>query len=67
MSTSPLAVSTSIEAALQVGPLVIAGLLYAKRVRTLAIEGRNLVPGWRQACFYAGFVTIALATATRCC
>ena len=61
MSASPFAVSTGIEAALQLGPLAIMGLLYAKRVRTLAIEGRNPVPGWRQACFYSGFVTIAVA------
>lgn len=61
MSASPLAVSTGIEAALQLGPLVIFGLLYAKRVYTLASEARNPVPGWRQACFYAGFVTIAVA------
>ncbi len=56
----PLAVSTAIEAALQLGPLALFGLLYARRVRTLAGEGRP-VPGWRQACFYGGFVTIALA------
>jgi putative membrane protein len=62
MIASPIAVSTSIEAALQLGPLAIFGLLYAKRVRTLASEGHsNPVPGWRQACFYAGFVTIAVA------
>jgi len=62
MIASPIAVSTGIEAALQLGPLAIFGLLYAKRVRTLASEGHsNPVPGWRQACFYAGFVTIAVA------
>ncbi len=57
----PLATSTDIQTALQIGPLVIAGLLYAQRVRALAIEGRNPVPGWRQACFYSGFVVIAAA------
>ncbi len=65
MTVSPIAVSTGIEALLadlgSVGPLVIFGLLYARRVRTLAIEDRNPVPGWRQACFYAGFVLIAVA------
>ncbi|HEV3318171.1 MAG TPA: cytochrome c oxidase assembly protein [Solirubrobacteraceae bacterium] len=61
MTVSPIAVSTGIEAALQLGPLAIFGLLYAKRVHTLAVEARNPVPGWRQACFYSGFVTIALA------
>jgi putative membrane protein len=60
MHALPLAVSTDIEAALQLGPLAIVGLLYARRVRTLAGTGHP-VPGWRQACFYAGFVTIAAA------
>ncbi len=56
----PLAVSTGIEAAVQLGPLAILGVLYATRVRTLAGEGHP-VPGWRQGCFYAGFLTIAIA------
>jgi cytochrome c oxidase assembly factor CtaG len=58
--TPPLAVSTGISTALQLGPLAIVGLLYARRARTLAYE-RRPVPGWRQACFYAGFVVIAIA------
>ncbi len=57
----PIAVSTGIESAFQLGPLAILGLLYARRVHTLAAEGRNPVPGWRQACFYSGFVLIAVA------
>ncbi len=61
MTVLPIAVSTDIQAAFQLGPLAILGLLYARRVRTLAYEGRNPVPGWRQACFYAGFVLIAVA------
>jgi len=56
----PFAVSTGIESALQLGPLLILSVLYARRVRTLA-AGRHPVPGWRQACFYSGFVTIAVA------
>jgi putative membrane protein len=60
MHTLPLAVSTDIEAALQLGPLVLLGVLYARRVRTLATT-THPVPGWRQACFYAGFVVIAAA------
>jgi cytochrome c oxidase assembly factor CtaG len=60
MHAFPLAVSTGIEAALQLGPLAVLGLLYARRVRTLACT-THPVPGWRQACFYAGFVTIAAA------
>jgi putative membrane protein len=58
--TFPLATSTFFEALLQLGPLAVIGLLYAKRVSTLGREGRP-VPGWRQACFYGGFVTIGVA------
>jgi cytochrome c oxidase assembly factor CtaG len=60
MHAPPLAVSTDIEAALQLGPLAIVAVLYARRVRTLATT-KHPVPGWRQACFYLGFVTIAAA------
>src|SRR5690242_737982 len=56
----PLAVSTDLEAVLQLGPLLLVAILYARRVRTLASTSHP-VPGWRQACFYAGFVTIAAA------
>jgi len=60
MLSAPLAVSTDISAAFQLGPLAIFGLLYARRARTLA-EGGHPVPGWRQACFYGGVVVIAAA------
>ncbi|HEY2719891.1 MAG TPA: cytochrome c oxidase assembly protein [Solirubrobacteraceae bacterium] len=60
MHLLPLAVATDLEAALQLGPLLLVAILYARRVRTLAGSGHP-VPGWRQACFYAGFVTIAAA------
>jgi putative membrane protein len=60
MLAPPLAVSSDLSAAFQLGPLAIVGLLYAQRVRTLALEDRP-VPGWRQACFYGGFVVIAVA------
>jgi putative membrane protein len=60
MNAFPLAVSTDIESALQLGPLALIAVLYARRVRTLA-NTRNPVPGWRQACFYSGFVVIAAA------
>ncbi len=60
MLSAPLAVSTDISAAFQLGPLAIFGLLYARRARTLA-EDDHPVPGWRQACFYAGIVVIAAA------
>ncbi len=36
MRSLPLAVSDRLEAALQLGPLALVGLLYARRVRTLA-------------------------------
>ena len=55
-----LAVSTDVSAALQLGPLALIGLLYARRVRTLA-PSAHPVPGWRQACFYSGFIVIGAA------
>jgi len=61
MSASPIAASTALEAAVQLGPLAIFALLYARRARTLARDARHPVPAWRQACFYSGCVTIALA------
>ncbi|MDQ6811610.1 MAG: cytochrome c oxidase assembly protein, partial [Actinomycetota bacterium] len=60
MSHLALAVSPGIEAAVQLGPLAILAMLYARRVRTLASDGHP-VPGWRQASFYSGFVVIAAA------
>jgi putative membrane protein len=60
MPAPPLAASTELLGALQLGPLAIFGLLYARRVRTLALGG-HAVPGWRQGCFYAGFVVIGVA------
>ena len=60
MLATPLAVSTDVSAAFQLGPLAIFGLMYARRARTLA-EADRAVPGWRQACFYGGFVVIAVA------
>jgi putative membrane protein len=60
MLALPLAVSTGIEAVLQLGPLALIAVLYTRRVRTLATSSHP-VPGWRQASFYAGFVVIAAA------
>jgi len=60
MPLIPLAVSTDISAGFQLGPLAVLGLLYARRVRTLAMAGHP-VRGWRQACFYSGFVVIGAA------
>jgi putative membrane protein len=44
------------------GPLLLAvtALLYARRVRTLAARGRP-VPVWRQACFGAALVLLAIS------
>lgn len=60
MPPVPPAVSQSITAAIQLGPLALMGLLYARRANRLS-STRNAVPRWRQACFYGGFLTIALA------
>jgi putative membrane protein len=57
---APLATSAILEPALQLGPLALFGLAYARRTRTLKRQKRS-VPGWRQACFYAGCLTIAVA------
>jgi cytochrome c oxidase assembly factor CtaG len=61
MTALPIAVSENVEAVFQLAPLAIVGLLYARRVRTLAADGRSPVPGWRQACFYSGALVIAIA------
>ena len=55
-----LATSTAFEALTQLGPLALFGLAYAKRVQTLGRAGHP-VPGWRQACFYGGFIKHASA------
>ena len=60
MLQPPLAVSADASDVLQLAPLALLTLVYARRVRALAIDGHP-VPGWRQACFYAGFVAIAAA------
>ncbi len=60
MSPPALSAPFDLEAILQLGPLALLALLYARRARTLAGEHRA-VPGWRQACFYAGLVVIAVA------
>jgi putative membrane protein len=60
MAPLPLAASELLSDAIQIGPLVLAALLYARRARTLASSGKP-VPAWRQGCFYAGFVVIGAA------
>jgi putative membrane protein len=60
MPPVPPAVSESLTAAIQLGPLALMGLLYARRANRLS-KTRNAVPRWRQACFYGGFLIIGLA------
>ena len=60
MPPLPPAVSESLSAAIQLGPLALMGLLYARRASRLS-KTRNAVPRWRQACFYGGFLIIGLA------
>jgi putative membrane protein len=55
-----IAASADASDAFVLAPLVLLGLLYARRARTLA-SGGHPVPGWRQACFYSGFVVIGAA------
>ncbi len=56
----PLAHVSGTFAPLEVLPLLIAAALYARRSLTLADRGRP-VPLWRQLCFAAGLLTIAVA------
>jgi cytochrome c oxidase assembly factor CtaG len=60
MPLPPAAVSESLSAAIQLGPLALVALLYARRVRTLAGE-KHPVSRWRQSAFYGGFVVIGAA------
>ncbi len=60
MTPVPLAASTLLSAAIQLGPLLLLGLLYARRARTLVAVGQP-VPRWRRSCFYGGCLTIAVA------
>jgi cytochrome c oxidase assembly factor CtaG len=60
MTAAPLAVSTLVEAALQLGPLAAIGLLYTQRARTLGAAGHP-PPPWRRACFYSGLAVVLVA------
>lgn len=53
------AAATFTFAPLQLAPALVSAGLYWRRARTLAGTPRA-VPGWRQACFYAGVGIIAL-------
>src|SRR5213592_217550 len=56
----PLAHVGAAFAPLELLPMVLASALYAKRSLTLAERGRP-VPLWRQLCFAAGLLTLAVA------
>ncbi len=47
-------------AVLQLGPLALLAVLYARRAHTLARQ-RQAVPAWRQACWFGALALIALA------
>jgi cytochrome c oxidase assembly factor CtaG len=56
----PYAHVGSVFAPLELAPLLVAAVLYAKRASTLAAKARP-VPLWRQLCFAAGLLTIVIA------
>ena len=56
----PLAHVGAVFAPLELVPLLVAAVLYAKRSSTLAAKGRP-VPIWRQLCFAAGLLAIVVA------
>jgi putative membrane protein len=59
----PLAHVGAAFAPLELLPLLVAAILYAKRSLTLAAKGRP-VPVWRQLCFASGLLLIAIALAS---
>jgi putative membrane protein len=59
----PIAHVAGVFAPLELAPLMLIAVLYAKRSMTLANRGRPL-PLWRQLCFAAGLVTIVVALAS---
>jgi len=56
----PFAHVAGVFAPLELVPLLLAAVLYAKRASTLADKDRP-VPLWRQVCFAAGLLTIVVA------
>src|SRR6476661_7983818 len=60
MQYLPIAASAGVSDVLELGPLALLGVLYARRTRTLEAGGHP-VPGWRKACFYAGILVVAAA------
>jgi cytochrome c oxidase assembly factor CtaG len=59
----PIAHVAGVFAPLELAPLLVAAVLYAKRSMTMADRDRP-VPLWRQVCFAAGLVTIVVALAS---
>jgi putative membrane protein len=59
----PIAHVAGVFAPLELIPLLVAALLYAKRASGLAERGRP-VPLWRQLCFAGGLLTIFVALAS---
>ncbi len=59
----PIAHLSGVFAPIELAPLVIVAVLYAKRATALAERGKP-VPIWRQACFAAGLLTIAATLVT---
>jgi len=58
--TLPIAHVSGIYGPLELAPMLIAAVLYAKRAATLSAKGRP-VPLWRQICFAAGLLVIVAA------
>ena len=58
--TPPIAHVAGVFAPLELLPLILAAVLYAKRASTLAARGKP-VPLWRQVCFASGLLTIVAA------
>jgi cytochrome c oxidase assembly factor CtaG len=58
MLAVPLAESTALQIALELGPIALAAVLYLRRVRALA-RSRHPVPQWRRAAFLSGLALIA--------
>jgi putative membrane protein len=56
---TPFAVSLLLQDIVQIAPPALVCALYARRVRTLA-AGAHAVPGWRQGCFYAAALVLAV-------
>ena len=59
---SGCALSRILSLVIQLGPLVLVAFLYARRAATLS-KSRHPIASWRQASFYGGLATIAVALA----